>query len=132
MSARVVLIGAAATGIGDELARAIRATHVIAPAGGTEMERALALTTDGFVLEGYPLNEAQATRLDAFLGARAASVEIALWFRADSPVGDGDQQLLRHYRGRVVEVDAVGVTDEDDLLERALASIREATLTLVG
>ena len=132
MSARIVLVGTAATGIGDELARAIRATHVIAPAGGTEMERALALTTDGFVLEGYPLNEAQATRLDSFLDARAASLEIALWLRTETPLGDADQQLLRHYRGRVVEVDAVGVTDEDDLLERALDSIREATLSLVG
>jgi adenylate kinase family enzyme len=130
MSARVVLIGAEGTGQGEQLAEAIRANHVIAPAGGAEMERALAATTDGFVLEGYPLNVTQAERLDAFLDARAASIEIALWFRADAAPTPAEDELLSHYRGRVVEVDAAGASSEAELLERALDGIREAALSL--
>ncbi|CAN5469337.1 hypothetical protein BH10ACT6_BH10ACT6_08740 [soil metagenome] len=134
MSARIVLIGTESTGQGEPLAQAIRATHVIAPAGGPEesaaMERALAGSTDGFVLEGYPLDVSQAERLDSFLDARAASVEIALWFRTDAAPEPVEDELLHHYRGRVVEVDANGT--EAELLERALDGIREAVLTFAA
>ncbi|MDP9026638.1 MAG: hypothetical protein M3N46_03665 [Actinomycetota bacterium] len=134
MSARIVLIGthagAAVAERGKQLAEAIRASHVIAPTADTEVERTLAATTDGFVLEGFPLNVTQAERLDAFLDARAASVEIALWFRTDAAPSQAEDELLQHYRGRVVEVHAHGT--EAELHERALDGIREATLTLVG
>jgi hypothetical protein len=134
MSARIVLIGAEGTGQGEQLAEAIRASHVIAPAGApettAELERALAVTTEGFVLEGYPLNVTQAERLDAFLDARAATIEIALWFRTDAAPTPAEDELLSHYRGRVVEVDAGGASSEAELLERALDGIREAALSL--
>jgi adenylate kinase family enzyme len=130
VTARIVLIGAESTGQGELLAKAIRATHLIVPVGGSEMEAAIATTTDGFVLEGYPFDVNQAEQLDAFLDARAASVEIALWFRTDAAPTEHEERLLHHYRGRVVEVDASGT--EAELRERALAGVREATLTLVG
>jgi hypothetical protein len=134
MTARIVLVGTESTGQGELLAEAIRATHVIAPAGTPEMtadmERALAGTTDGFVLEGYPLNIEQAERIDAFLDAQAASIEIALWFRTDAASTPHEEELLQHYRHRVVEVDASGT--EVELLARALDGIREASESLVG
>ncbi len=131
MTARIVLIGES-KGQGELLADAIRATHVIAPAGGPQLEAALAATTDGFVLEGYPLTLTQAERLDAFLDARAASVEIALWFRTDAAPTPLEDELLRHYRGRVVEVETLAGDQESAVLGAALDRIREAAQTLVG
>lgn len=130
MSARIVLVGTESTGQGELLAEAIRATHVIAPAGRADLEHALAATTDGFVLEGYPLNVEHAEQLDSFLDARAASIEIALWFRTDAAPTSSEDELLEHYSGRVVEIDASGT--EAELLARALDGIREASESLVG
>jgi adenylate kinase family enzyme len=138
MSARIVLIGAgpgsAVAGQGELLAAAIRATHVKGAAGPAEVERALAASTEGFVLEGYPRSAAEAAALDAFLDARAASLELALWFRTDAAPTAVEDELLRHYRGRVVEVE-VGLESgraEAELLDLVLDRIREATHTLVG
>lgn len=132
MTARIVLIGTSGAGLGEQLARAIRATHLAATesTGLEGVTAGLAASTDGFVLDGFPRSTGQAEQLDAFLDARAASVEVALWLRTDAAPTPLDEALLRHYRGRVVEVAAEGALDE--LLERALDGIREATPALVG
>jgi hypothetical protein len=136
VTARIVLIGSGALGLGDEIARAIRAAHVIAPepVGAAEVRRELADSTDGFVLEAFPRTVAEAEELDAFLDERAASIEIALWVGPDAAPSPLEDDLLRHYRHRVVEVDLGGLLpgEEHELLARALAGIREASESLVG
>ncbi|RQP12951.1 MAG: adenylate kinase [Microbacteriaceae bacterium] len=113
------------------------------------VEQAIESHTDGFVLDGFPRSIAQARMLDRFLRARAAEVDVALHFdvpdaelttrlaareREDDTPGvvatriagfrAAEEALLAHYRGRVVELDAVGSVDE--VFDRVLDGLREA------
>jgi len=113
------------------------------------VEQAVEPHTDGFVLDGFPRSIAQARMLDRFLRARAAEVDVALHFDVpdaeltsrlagrersdDTPeviatriagFREAEEALLAHYRGRVVELDAVGSVDE--VFDRVLDGLREA------
>ena len=115
------------------------------------VEQELEPHTAGFVLDGFPRSVAQARMLDRFLRARAAELDVALHFevpdallaerlaardRADDAPAvvatrlagfrDAEAALLEHYRGRVVELDAVGEVDE--VFERVLGGLREAAV----
>jgi hypothetical protein len=131
MSVRIVLIGADAARQGARLAEAIRATHVVAPAGGREREAALAASTDGFVLDGSALTITQAAAIDAFLDARAASIDVALWVRTDAAPTPAEEELLAHYRDVIAEVDTRGLPGRN-VTERILDAVREASPSLVG
>ncbi len=115
------------------------------------VEQELEPHTSGFVLDGFPRSVAQARMLDRFLGIRGAELDVALHFDIPDAVLAGrlvargrdddtpaviatrldafraqEEALLAHYRGRVVEVDAVG--DVDDVFERVLWGLRESLL----
>ncbi|AYF98055.1 adenylate kinase family protein [Protaetiibacter intestinalis] len=115
------------------------------------VEQELEPHTSGFVLDGFPRSVIQARLLDRFLRARAAELDVALHFdvedavlasrlsareRADDTpeviatrIGGfraAEEALLEHYRGRVVELDAVGEVDE--VFERLLDGLREALI----
>jgi len=115
------------------------------------VEQELEPHTAGFVLDGFPRSVTQARMLDRFLRTRAAELDVALHFdipdaelterlaardRADDTPAviatrlagfrGAAELLLEYYRGRVVELDAVGAVDE--VFERVLWGLREATL----
>jgi len=115
------------------------------------VEQELEPHTAGFVLDGFPRSIPQARMLDRFLRARAAELDVALHFEVpdavlterlagrerhdDSPAvvatrlagfREAEESLLGHYRGRVVELDAVGAPEE--VFERVLWGLREAVL----
>ena len=115
------------------------------------VEQELEPHTAGFVLDGFPRSVAQARMLDRFLRARAAELDVALHFevpdavlterlvgreRADDTLAviatrisgfrEAEESLLEYYRGRVVELDAVG--DPDEVYDRVLCGLREAAL----
>ena len=115
------------------------------------VEQELESHTAGFVLDGFPRSVEQARLLDRFLRARAAELDVALHFDVPDAVlidrlgarersddtpdviatriaafREAEESLLEHYRGRVVELDAVGDTDE--VYERVLWGLREAAL----
>lgn len=115
------------------------------------VEQELEPHTAGFVLDGFPRTIAQARMLDRFLRTRAAELDVALHFdvpdavlterlagrdRADDTPAvvstriagfrEAEESLLEHYRGRVVELDAVGSPDE--VFERVLWGLREAVV----
>jgi len=115
------------------------------------VEQELEPHTGGFVLDGFPRSIAQARMLDRFLRARAAELDAALHFDVpdavlterlsgrerhdDTPAviatrlagfRAAEESLLEHYRGRVVELDAVG--EPDEVFERVLWGLREAVL----
>lgn len=122
---RIVLIGGASADLAPSLARVLRVPELI----GEEQAAGTVAATDGFVLHGFPRTVAEAQALDRVLGARAASIETALWVRGAVVPADEDA-LLEHYRGRVVELDGQGTIDE--LRERALDAVREAAPALAG
>jgi adenylate kinase len=109
---------------------------------------ALRASLGGFVLDGYPRTIAQARLLDEFLGRRAAGVDAVLRFRIpeaqlverllargradDAPDtvrarlavwSAHEAELVEHYRGSIVELDASGSPDE--VFERAADALRE-------
>ncbi|PZQ87611.1 MAG: adenylate kinase [Leifsonia xyli] len=113
------------------------------------VEHALEPHTAGFVLDGFPRSVAQARILDRFLRSRGAELDVALHFDApDAVVAERlaararaddapevvarriagfratEEALLEHYRGRVVELDAVGGVGE--VHDRVLDGLREA------
>ncbi|MCS0499794.1 adenylate kinase family protein [Protaetiibacter mangrovi] len=115
------------------------------------VEQAVEPHLDGFVLDGFPRSIAQARMLDRFLRARAAELDVALHFEVpDEVLADrmdargraddvpevaatriagfrqSEEALLEHYRGRVVELDAVGAVDV--VFDRILDGLREALL----
>lgn len=115
------------------------------------VEQALGPHAGGFVLDGFPRRLDQARMLDRFLRTRAAELDVVLHFDVpDAELGsrlaardradDGaevvaariaefraaEEALLEHYRGRVVELDAVGSVDE--VFDRVLVGLREALL----
>lgn len=115
------------------------------------VEQELEPHTSGFVLDGFPRSADQARMLDRFLRARAAELDVALHFDVEDAVlterlaardriddtpaviatriagfRTAEEALLEHYRGRVVEVDAVGAVDE--VFDRVLWGLREALI----
>ncbi|MFT4283269.1 MAG: hypothetical protein QM598_00370 [Protaetiibacter sp.] len=98
----------------------------LAPAAGesASFERMLGAHTAGFVLDGFPSSVAEARALDAFLRSRAAELDVALHLDGPSSAAPAEDELLTHYRGRVVELDAVG--SDEEVLERMLDGLREA------
>ncbi len=115
------------------------------------VEQAIEEHTAGFVLDGFPRSIAQAKMLDRFLRARGAEVDVALHFdvpdaeltarlaareRSDDAPEIAEKRiagfrrveesLLGHYRGRIVELDAVG--SEAEVFDRILDGLREALL----
>jgi adenylate kinase len=115
------------------------------------VEQELEPHTAGFVLDGFPRSIAQARMLDRFLRTRAAELDVALHFdipdavvterlagrdRSDDTPAviatriagfrSAEDSLLEHYRGRVVELDAVG--DADEVFDRVLWGLREAVV----
>ncbi|WP_255447501.1 nucleoside monophosphate kinase [Schumannella sp. 10F1B-5-1] len=109
---------------------------------------ALRASLSGFVLDGYPRTRVQADALDAFLGRRAAPLDAVLRFRIPSEVvterllargrvddtsetvrarlatwAAHEDALIEHYRGLVVELDALGAPDE--VFDRAADALRE-------
>ncbi|GAA0237022.1 adenylate kinase [Saccharothrix sp. NPDC042600] len=104
---------------------------------------------DGFLLDGFPRNVAQAAVLGEILAADGHALDAVLEFRIDEDVvverllarGRADDKeevirhrqqvyrtetapLLDHYADIVVSIDAVG--DVEEISERALAALRAA------
>ncbi|NKE63032.1 adenylate kinase [Lentzea sp. PSKA42] len=100
--------------------------------------------TDGFLLDGFPRNVAQADKLGEFLAVGGHALDAVLEFRVDEDVvverllargrTDDKEEVIRHrqqvyrnetaplldyYAEKVISIDAVGEIDE--ISERALA-----------
>ena len=125
---RIVLVGptgAETAARGRLLAERLGIVY-LAPAAeeSASFERMLGGSTAGFVLDGFPASVAEARALDAFLRSRAADLDVALHLGVSSAGTSAEEELLDHYRGRVVELDAVG--SDDEVLERMLDGLREA------
>jgi adenylate kinase len=103
---------------------------------------------DGFLLDGFPRNVAQADKLGEFLAVGGHSLDAVLEFRVDEDVvverllargrTDDKEDVIRHrqqvyrnetapllsyYAEKVISIDAVGEIDE--ISERALAALNE-------
>ncbi|HEX7302533.1 adenylate kinase [Lentzea sp.] len=104
--------------------------------------------TDGFLLDGFPRNVAQADKLGEFLAVGGHKLDAVLEFRVDEDVvverllargrTDDKEDVIRHrqqvyrnetapllsyYSDKVVSIDAVGEIDE--ISARALAALNE-------
>ncbi|MFD9699180.1 adenylate kinase [Lentzea sp. NPDC059081] len=104
--------------------------------------------TDGFLLDGFPRNVAQADKLGEFLAVGGHTLDAVLEFRVDEDVvverllargrTDDKEDVIRHrqqvyrnetapllsyYSDKVVSIDAVGEIDE--ISARALAALNE-------
>ncbi|GGN30416.1 adenylate kinase [Lentzea pudingi] len=103
---------------------------------------------DGFLLDGFPRNVAQADKLGEFLAVGGHSLDAVLEFRVDEDVvverllargrTDDKEDVIRHrqqvyrnetapllsyYAEKVISIDAVGEIDE--ISERALTALNE-------
>ena len=103
---------------------------------------------DGFLLDGFPRNVAQADTLGEFLAVDGHSLDAVLEFRVDEDVvverllargrTDDKEEVIRHrqqvyrnetapllsyYAEKVISIDAVGEIDE--ISERALTALNE-------
>lgn len=108
---RIVVLGAASPGLGEQLAEHLHLEHVLDPAE---------ITSDTFLLNGAPRTRAEAVELDALLHRRGAEIDSVLWVGHRLPFPDAEI-VLNHYAGRVVELDAT-----EDGLRAALDGLREA------
>lgn len=101
---------AAGTELGRRVADDLAAGDLVPDDLMLEVLRApldVALTSGGYVLDGFPRNVAQARELTAFAAKLGGAPEVAIWFDVE------DSELLRRTRsralseGRVDDVDAV-------------------------
>lgn len=101
---------AAGTALGQEVAADLAAGDLVPDDLMLEVLRApleAALTSGGYVLDGFPRNVAQALELAAYAAQLGGAPEAAVWFDVE------DAELLRRTRiralaeGRVDDVDAV-------------------------
>jgi len=104
---RIVVIGAESAGLGAQLAAHLHLPHLHGVAE---------VTGDAFVIDGAPRDAAEARALDAILRARAAEVDAVL------VLGAAPEDVVGHYHGRVVELEAA------DAFDSALAGLREVLL----
>lgn len=114
---RVLLLGQVPADVVTRLAECLRVPHVAAAAGARASE--LDLPTSGFVLERFPRTDDEARELDRLLDARAAGLDAVVNM-------GGDDALLAHYRGRIVEADGSG--SAEDVFDRILGGLREALI----
>jgi len=101
---------AAGTALGQEVAADLAAGDLVPDELMLEVLRApleTALTSGGYVLDGFPRNVAQALELEAYVQQLGGTPDAAVWFDVE------DAELLRRTRsralaeGRVDDVDAV-------------------------
>jgi adenylate kinase len=102
---RIVVLGA--PGLGTALADHLHLERI---------QRPDEVHADGFVLDGAPRDLEEARALDDLLRGRAARVDAVLVF------GPAPSEVLDHYFGRVIELDAA------DALGSALDHLREVLL----
>lgn len=113
---RIVLLGSPTPGVAEQLAERLQLPRTARDdATPTPFE----LPTAGFVLAGLPGSLAEAEQLDRLLDARAASVDAVVSFGAPD-------ELVEHYRGRIVEIDTVGT--DDSVVDRIVAGLREVLI----
>lgn len=114
---RVALVGSAgSSGLGAALAERLGVAHLHRPAQ---------IIANEFVLDGSPDDLASARALDELLRRRGAELDAVIWIHDAMPQPQLTE-LLEHYRGRIVELDAVAPAEE--LLEAALYGLGEALL----
>lgn len=114
---RVLLLGAPHADVAERIAERMRVPHVAA--GQSTALAELDLPASGFVLQGFPRSVEDARELDLALSTRAADLDAVVNL-------DASEELLAHYRGRIVEVDALG--SAEDVVDGILGGLREALI----
>ncbi|WP_433265794.1 adenylate kinase [Actinosynnema sp. CS-041913] len=138
------------TDLGKEVQEYLDAGELVPDEVTNEMVRARLAqpdAADGFLLDGFPRNTAQAGVLGEILAAEGHRLDAVLEFRIDEDVvverllargrADDKEEVIRHrqqvyrsetaplldyYSGIVVTIDAVG--DVEEISERALRALR--------
>jgi adenylate kinase len=134
---------------GEQLALVVQSGELVPDVVMAELvSDAVRRAGGGFILDGFPRTAGQADFLDGLMDASASPIDAVLVFRVPEAelvarlrararaddTGDAiqlrldlsrhhEEELLRHYRGRVVEVDALG--EIESITDRALDALRE-------